>query len=158
MDAKTFNLLNGKRGNTMGKYGIRIFETGLIFLLGLPLALGIGPRVVRAQEEHQIAILVDQLAKVRSHIALYQAEHDGLMPGQFSYGEDVTAEAFIKAIEESGSEPFPANPFMSEAMAKTICCVNGINAKPSGNEAAAWWFNAATGHFTACDSHYHAQY
>ena len=142
----------------MGKCGIRIFETGVIFLMGLPLALGIGPRVVKAQEEHQISILVDQLAKVRSQVALYQAEHDGLMPGQFAYGEDVTAEGFIKAIEEDGSGFFPANPFMKDVMAKTLCCVNDIDAKPTGNEAAAWWFNAATGRFAACNSHYHAQY
>ncbi len=132
----------------------------------LLLASLVNPTISQAVEEKRLTDMVDRLQRVRANIQLYQAAHDGLLPGQRFFGASVTSEQFAAAMAEPAGKdrsPFlrqiPANPYVeSSALSRTITCVNDLEAKPTGNEGTAWWFNAATGDFYACDSKFHTNY
>jgi hypothetical protein len=54
---------------------------------------------------------------------------------------------------------FPDNPYIQDSDCRnTVTCVNDPNIRPDGTEGTAWWFNAATGDFRACDSEFHTAY
>lgn len=120
------------------------------------------PTFSQAVEEKKLTDLVDRLQSVRAKIQLYKVTHDGLLPGQRFAGDTVTAEQFTDAMAGSGSgregfalRQIPINPYSESC---SVTCVNDPDAKPAGTEDAAWWFNAATGDFYACDSQFHTNY
>ena len=140
---------------------------GCILMLIIAIAASIcAPGVTQAVEEMKLSEMVDRLQTVRARITLYRAHHNGLWPGQQAAGDSVTAEDFICAMAQDapdGSGPYltaiPENPYVdSPARRRTITCVNDANAAPMGTERTAWWFNAATGEFFACDSEFHTKY
>ena len=124
------------------------------------------PTISQAVDERKLVDMVDRLQRVRAHIQLYKAEHDGLWPGQQYPDDDVTADEFAAAMteqrrdaESSYLQQIPDNPYRTEPGSNgSITCVHDPDAKPAGNEGTAWWFNSATGEFYACDSQYHANY
>ena len=124
------------------------------------------PAVSKAVEEKKLIDMVDRLQSVRANIQLYKAQHDGLLPGQRFEGDSVTPDQFMDALTEQDEDretsyfhQFPDNPYMSEAgQGRSLTCVNDPDATPTGTEGTAWWFNAATGQFHACDSEFHANY
>ncbi len=143
---------------------IRLFEGVMIGLILLSAAVGITPRISQAQEEGRVGVLSDCLQRVRASIAVYQAEHDGALPvltGQGRAGGQEFA-ACLTSRDAQGRGPYlkaiPANPFASRETAGLVTVVCDPNATPVGEEGTGWWFNAATGHFAACDSSYHAAF
>ncbi len=143
---------------------IRAFEGSMIGLILLSVATAVTPRVSQAQEEKRVSQLADRLQRVRACIAVYQAEHDGQMPGLTADGQ-VSAEAFVADLtsrDQQGRGPYlkeiPLNPFADSDTANEVTVVSDPDARPDGRECTGWWFNAATGHFTACDSTFHAAF
>lgn len=143
---------------------IRVFEGSMIGLILLSVATAVTPRVAQAQEEKRISLLADRLQRVRSCLAVYQAEHNGQMPGLAADGQ-ASEEAFAAALtgqDELGRGPYlkelPVNPFVDSESADRVTVVFDPEALPGGQEGTGWWFNAATGHFAACDSKYHSAY
>jgi type II secretory pathway pseudopilin PulG len=124
------------------------------------------PGLTQAMEEQKLSDMVDNLQIIRSQIMLYKAENHGLLPGQKTVGGRVTAQSFAKAMgsnRKSGQGAYlrsiPVNPYVMNGNAQnSITCVNDPAAKPGGDEGTAWWFNAATGEFHACDSAFHTAY
>jgi len=137
----------------------------LALIIGIAAAV-FTPGVTQAREEKKLSDMVDRLQMIRSRIMLYQAEHNGLLPGQQSAGESVSSDAFVVAMKQQrfdGEGPYlrtmPENPYVQNPVLRTtITCVNDINAVPLGSEGTGWWFNAATGDFFACDSEFHTNY
>lgn len=135
-----------------------------VVLIGVSFA--VAPRFSRAAEESKLTQLSDTLHLVRCTLDLYSAQHEGLYPGQTKAGDAVHSGEFVRALtvpDEFGREPyfktFPSNPFMAMPdQANTITCVNCPKALPDGTEGTAWWFNAATGDFRACDRKFHTAY
>ncbi len=164
MDKKTE--YRWKRGKEMTSRFVRVFEGGIVGLMLLAAAIAAGPRVSQAQAENKVTQLAERLQQIRSCIALYQAEHDGAMPGLTADGQLISADDFVAAMtNEDGKSlvPYlnqiPANPFVREAgRQRTVTLVNDPAARPTGQEGTGWWFNTATGHFAACNSAYHAAY
>jgi hypothetical protein len=162
MDKRTKYRL--ERGKEMSSPVVRTFEGSMIGLILLSVATAVTPRVSQAQEEKRVSQLADRLHRVRASIAVYQAEHNGQMPGLSPDGQ-VSAEAFVAALtgrDELGRGPYlkeiPVNPFSDSETAGEVTVVSDPNARPDGQECTGWWFNAATGHFTACDSVFHAAF
>jgi type II secretory pathway pseudopilin PulG len=141
-------------------------EVAIGIVLLLVLAMMVVPQWTRAAGEGRLAALSDTLHLVRSTIDIYRAEHNGLMPGQRQAGQKVTPAAFVAAMTcpDAGGkyryfEQFPANPFVrDDGRRTTVTCVNCPSAQPNGTEGTAWWFNAATGEFKACDEKFHTTY
>ena len=137
----------------------------LLVLFGI-VALVLTPDVTQAFEEKKLSDLVDRLYQTRAQIMLYKAHHDGLLPGQKFRGDSVTADEFIAALQQAhpgGSDYYLKaifkNPYVADPAGRdTVTCVNDADAKPTGNEQTAWWFNVATGDFFACDSEFHTNY
>lgn len=140
------------------------FEGGMIGLILLAVAMEAAPQVSRARAENRVALLAERLQQVRSSIAVYQAEHDGALPGLSAEGH-LSGEAFAAALTGQADggrtaclDRIPANPFIDGQAAREVTVVCRPDARPTGREGTGWWFNAATGHFAACDSRYHAAY
>ena len=137
----------------------------LLVLFGIAASL-VSPGVTQAFEEKKLGDLVDRLYTTRTQILLYKAHHNGLLPGQQFRGDSVTADEFATALQQQrpdGSGCYLSvileNPYMTDpARRNTVICVNDVNAIPAGTEQTAWWFNAATGDFFACDSEFHTKY
>ena len=138
-------------------------------VLALIIAAGAAiftPGVTQAVQEKKLSDMVDCLQVIRSQIMLYKAHHNGLLPGQQAAGDSVTSEGFIRAMAQrmpDGSGPYLRrvfdNPYVADPVQRNaITCVNGPDARPTGSEGTAWWFNAATGDFSACDSEFHTNY
>jgi type II secretory pathway pseudopilin PulG len=162
MDKRTKYKL--ERGKEMTSPVIRAFEGSMIGLILLSVATAVTPRVSQAQEEKRISLLAERLHQVRASIAVYQAEHEGALPGLTADGQ-VSAEAFTAALtsrDQLGRGPYlkeiPLNPFADSDTAGEVTVVSDLGARPDGKECTGWWFNAATGHFTACDSTFHAAF
>ena len=140
---------------------------GCILMLLIRIAASVfTPTVTQAVEEKKLSDMVDSLQIIRSQVMLYQAHHNGLLPGQQSDGDSVTSDAFMFAMSQQrpdGSGPYLRrifeNPYiLIDEQRNAITCVNDINAVPTGFEGTGWWFNAATGDFFACDSEFHTRY
>ena len=123
------------------------------------------PRFSMARSRGKLSDMVSKLQQVRSQIALYKVQHDGLLPGQNTIGGEVTENRFVRAMTEKDSAGFgpylkeiPANCFVKGEMASRITLVNDPDAVAGGNEGTGWWFNAATEKFCASDSRFHAEY
>lgn len=144
---------------------IRLFERSVLALMVFAAVCGMAiPRVARAAAEGRVLVLADRLHQIRSSIVLYRAQHNGRLPGRGADGR-ADAEAFVAdltARDEGGQsaclERMPANPFVKGRAASQVTVVDDPVARPSGKEGTGWWYNAATGHFTACDSRYHSSY
>lgn len=143
---------------------VRVFEGSMIVLILAAIAMGVTPRISQAQSERKVSVLADHLQRIRSRIAVFQVDHNGQMPG--ATAGQLNSQAFVAALteqDEQGMGPYldqiPANPFILDAECqRTVTVVYDPAARPTGREGTAWWFNAATGHFAACDSVYHAAY
>jgi general secretion pathway protein G len=137
----------------------------LILVFGIAAVL-FSPRLTQAVERDKLSDLVDRLYTIRLQIKLYKLQHDGLLPGQWASGESVTSKDFVTALQEQqykdsglSVEGMLENPYIQDTgRCRTITCVNDPEAMPAGNERTAWWFNAATGDFYACDSKFHTNY
>lgn len=137
----------------------------LVLIIGIAASV-FTPGMTQAVEEMKLSDMVDRLQIIRSQIMLYKAHHNGLLPGQRFSGDSVTAEDFALAMAQNNPDdggPYlkqiPENPYVDDISRRsTITCVNDVDAKPTVNEQAAWWFNAATGEFLACDSEFHTNY
>lgn len=137
----------------------------LMVIFGIAASL-FTPGYTQAVEGRKLSDMVDRVHTVRSCIMLYRAHNGGLLPGQVFEGDAVTPDAFIAALQQQrpdGYGPYLGamleNPFVTDpARQRTITCVNDADARPTGAEQTAWWFNAATGDFHACDSQFHTNY
>jgi len=142
---------------------VRFLERSMLLAVLSAAAAGMMPRVVRAGAENRISILVDRLQEVRSSIAVYRAEHNGRLPAADLKQADGRAfAAALTSPDEQGRGPYltrmPANPFAEGGRADEVTVVYDPAALPEGQETTGWWYNAATGHFAACDSRYHAAF
>ena len=129
------------------------------------LAACAGPRLSRASAEKKLSTMVDGLQRMRCQIELYRIEHDGLLPGQTTLGEDVTCESFVNALTEPDDvraehylREIPANPFIDDDTADDITIVNDMDIEPCGGGHTGWWFNVASGEFRANNSSFHSGY
>jgi general secretion pathway protein G len=144
--------------------------TWLEIAIGVAILVGISmtvvPRFTQAADRQRLEGLSDTLQLVRCTIDLYRAEHKGLLPGQQKSGQSVSPMDFVRDMTMPTSDGrfhyfqrFPDNPFINGSDCRnTVTCVNGLNIHPNGKEGTAWWFNAATGEFRACDSEFHTAY
>lgn len=142
---------------------VRFVERGMLLAVLSAAGAGMVPRAVRAGAENRVSILVDRLQQVRSGIAVYRAEHHGRLPAADLKQAD--GRAFAEALtspDEQGRGPYlsgiPVNPFAEGEGADEVTVVYDPAALPGGQETTGWWYNAATGHFAACDSQYHAAF
>lgn len=136
---------------------IVLFERTVLALMLFAAAVGwMLPKVAQAAAENRITFLIERLHQVRSGIALYQAQNDGRLPGR---GVDGTpaAEQFLADLAKQGCR-IPANPFVQGPAASQVTVTDDPAARPTGREGTGWWYNAATGHFAACDSRYHSAF
>ncbi|HML74472.1 MAG TPA: hypothetical protein PKB02_08235 [Anaerohalosphaeraceae bacterium] len=141
-------------------------EIAIGFALFVGISMVVVPQFSRAAGEGRLAQLSDTLYLVRCAIDLYQADHEGLLPGQAKAGQPVRPEFFVRDLTSPGPagasaylRPFPGNPFISQDDRRnTITCVHDPNMMPNGTEGTAWWFNSATGDFRACDNQFHTVY
>jgi type II secretory pathway pseudopilin PulG len=137
---------------------------GTVILLSLSMAAM--PYFARAAGRGRMEELSDRLYLVRCTIELYRNEHSGLLPGQQNPGQRVLPSDFVRDLtlpDMKGDFPyferFPENPFIRcDDRRNTITCINDPNMLPDGTEGTAWWFNAATGQFRACDNKFHTAY
>jgi general secretion pathway protein G len=144
--------------------------TWLEIAIGVAVLIGISvtvvPRFSQAADQQRLEGLSDRLQLIRCTIDLYRADHNGLLPGQRRAGESISYRDFVGAMTMPGCDGrfhyfqrFPDNPFISVSDCRnTVTCVNDPNSHPNGKEGTAWWFNAATGEFRACDSEFHTAY
>ena len=146
-------------------------STWLEIAIGVAVLIGISmsvvPRFTQAADRQRLEELSDKLQLIRCTIDLYRAEHNGLLPGQQSPGQSVAPQDFVRDMTTSVNEDghfryfnrFPDNPFIDDSDCRnTVTCVNGAAIRPDGKEGTAWWFNAATGEFRACNSSIHTAY
>jgi len=141
-------------------------ETAICVAILLGLSIVAVPQFSRAASRERLEELSDTLYLVRCTIDLYRAEHDGLLPGQRNPGQAVTHLDFVRDLTQPETDGhfhyfqrFPENPFIRcDDRRSTVTCVNDTNAHPDGTEGTAWWFNAATGEFRACDNRFHTAY
>jgi type II secretory pathway pseudopilin PulG len=145
-------------------------STWLEIIIGAVILLVISvmtaPYLTRAAGRERLEGLSDTLHLVRCTIDMYRANHDGLLPGQRKAGQFVLPADFVRDLtlpDTNGCFPyfqrFPENPFIRcDDSRSTVTCVNNPDIQPNGTEGTAWWFNAATGQFKACDSKFHAEY
>jgi general secretion pathway protein G len=137
---------------------------GVAVLIGISLT--VVPRFTQAADQQRLEGLSDTLQLVRCTLDLYRAEHNGLYPGQQRAGQSVAPMDFVRDITLPGNDGrfhyfqrFPDNPFIGVSDCRnTVTCVNDSKLRPNGKEGTAWWFNAATGEFRACDSEFHTAY
>jgi hypothetical protein len=149
----------------MNGYLIRLFERSVLALMLFAAIGGMGiPKAAKAAAEGRISLLADRLHQVRSSIALYRAEHHGRLPGRNGDGR-ADERAFLADLTERNEKgqavylgQMPANPFLKGQAAFRVTVVDDPAARPSGKEGTGWWYNAATGHFAACDSRYHSAF
>ncbi|MBM4103411.1 MAG: hypothetical protein FJ263_05075 [Planctomycetes bacterium] len=132
----------------------------------LTVAAAAVPHFSQAAGQGRLEEMSDTLHLVRCTIELYRTEHNGLLPGQQKAGQFVLPSDFIRELtspDTKGEFPyfqrFPENPFIRcDDSRNTVTCVNDPNVLPDGTEGTAWWFNAATGQFRACDNKFHTAY
>ncbi len=138
--------------------GFSVPEIIIVCLILCIIGAVVAPAFTKAQAEGKISDLTDRLQIMRAQIELYSVQHDGLLPGQYRAGGNLTESSFIEALTQSDDElgPYlrkiPENPF------------NGLNTvaigtRDSGNVTGAGWFlNIVTGEFRADDSKTHSAY
>lgn len=142
----------------MKKDGISIPEIMIVTLVLCIIGAVVAPAFTKAQAEGRISDLTDRLQVMRAQIELYSVQHDGLMPGQYRAGGDLTESDFIEALTESDDElgPYlnkiPENPFNG---LNTVTIGTRDNGKVTG---AGWFLNIVTGQFRADDSKTHSAY
>ncbi len=136
---------------------IAFFERTVLALILFAAAVGwMMPKMAQAAAENRITLLMERLHQVRSSIALYRAEHDGRLPGRGVDGKPA-AEQFLSDLAKQRCR-IPANPFVQGPKACRVTVTDDPAARPTGREETGWWYNAATGHFAACDSRYHSAF
>lgn len=134
-----------------------LFERTVLALMLFAAAVGwMVPKMAQAVAENRIVLLMERLHQVRSGIALYRAQNDGRLPGWGTDGR-ASAEFFCSELTEEGCQ-IPANPFVQGPAAYRVTVTDNPAARPTGREGTGWWYNAATGHFAACDSRYHSAF
>jgi len=142
---------NGSRGFTLVEILV------VVVILGV-LAGIVVPQFSEAASEANLNTLLGNLQTVRSQIQLYKVQHNDLLPGQATFGGDVTEAGFINALTNDATygayvNKIPENLFIADADDRVaITCVNDAAAIPTGNEGTGWWFNAANGDFRACSA------
>jgi type II secretory pathway pseudopilin PulG len=142
------------------------FEIAMGVAVLIVISLTVVPRFSQAADRQRLEGLSDTLQLIRCTLDLYRADHDGLYPGQRRAGQSVSPLAFVQDITTPGCSGqtcyfvrFPDNPFIGVSDCRnTVTCVNDPAIRPNGTEGTAWWFNAATGEFRACDSEFHTAY
>ena len=129
----------------------------VVVILGVLAAIVI-PQFSTATSEAHLNTLLGNLQTLRLQIELYKVQHYDLLPGQDSFGDDVTEAEFLAALTNDAKygayvSKIPENLFISAAAGRVaITCVKdgAADAAPIGNEGTGWWFNAANGDFRAC--------
>lgn len=146
----------------MGNRLVKIFEGGVIGAVLWVAAMAGAPRVIQAQEERRLPLMVERLHTVRAAIGHYEADHGGLRPGQTEAGGAVTAEGFAGALageRKDGSGPYlarlPENPFIAEQAERRNLVIAGGE---KDGARSAWRFDPVTGWFGAGDSEFHKAY
>lgn len=146
------------RNFRMSRKGITIPEFFIVLiLLGMVTTLAM-PRITQAKSDMMMNDLIGNLQLVRSSIALYKVEHDGLLPGQKIKGEYVSEEDFLKVLlspDPYGKcylERIPRNPFNG------LCSVRTGGFDLGSATGAGWFLNTKTGRFRADDPGYHRAY
>jgi general secretion pathway protein G len=136
----------------------------VVVILGVLAAIVI-PQFSQVSAETNLTALKGNLQTVRSQIQLYKIQHNDLLPGQTTFGDAVTEEAFITAltINDGTYGPYlkkmPENLYIADHDSRdAITCVNAAAATPTGSEGTGWWFNVATVDFRASDSPEHIIY
>ncbi|MCK4999498.1 MAG: type II secretion system protein [Anaerohalosphaera sp.] len=131
----------------------------VVVILGVLAAIVI-PTFSQASTDSNLTNLRANIQTIRTQIQLYKVHHDELLPGQTTAGGNVTDAGFVAALlatDGNSDGPYitqmPVNRYIQNpAQNRSITCVNNASASAAGTEGTAWWFNAATGEFRACDS------
>jgi general secretion pathway protein G len=136
----------------------------VVVILGVLAAIVI-PQFSQASSESNLTTLKGNLQTIRSQIQLYKIQHNDLLPGQMTFGGNVTEQDFITAMTTNDGRygPYirkmPENLYVGDEDSRdAITCVNDPVAAPTGNEGTGWWFNVANVDFRACDSPEHIIY
>ncbi len=157
MRSKEKNTGNCKRSRRRSSAFTLVEILVVVVILGVLAAIVI-PQFSQASSEANLNTLLGNLQTFRSQIELYKVQHRDLLPGQASFGGDVTEAGFVEALtddDDYGSyvNKIPENLFIADADERiAITCVNdnAADAAPAGDEGTGWWFNAANGDFRAC--------
>jgi len=149
----------------INKRGFTVMEIVIVAIIVCIIAAMSVPRFSMAKSNGRLGDMVGKLQQVRSQIALYKTQHDGLLPGQHTTGGDIAENDFVTAMtmkDSAGLGPYlktiPANSFIKNKLAEKITFVNDPDATACGNEGTGWWFNSATGKFCASNSRFHTEY
>jgi general secretion pathway protein G len=148
---KTHGVRRGRRAFTLVEILI------VVVILGI-LAAIVVPQFSQASSEARLNTMLGNLQTVRSQIQLFKVQHSDLLPGQAAIGGGVVEADFVNAMTSDPAygayvRKIPDNLYVSNVGNRnSLTCVNAAGAAPAGNEGTAWWFNAATGDFRACDS------
>jgi type II secretory pathway pseudopilin PulG len=113
------------------------------------LAVRVAPSLTEANPQSKISRLIDGLEKMRSHLDLYRARHQGCLPEVDSFAGFQTI--MTKRADRRGPylRKIPANPFNN---LRTVRFDGG----PAGKGTAGWRLDTDTGVFQADDSVEHA--
>lgn len=137
---------------------VTIPEFFIVFLLIAIVAAISAPKFSEAKNGNDLSSLVRGLEMVRQQIELYQAQHDGLFPGQSFKGQEISEEDFVGALTQSDGvygpylKRMPRNPFNDLRTIRTGSVTLGSAA------GAGWFFNFKTGDFRADDLEFHRAY
>ncbi len=154
----TFCIGSKKINRTTLRNAVTIPEFFIVFLIIVIIAAINAPRFSQAKSDRDLSGLVKGLEKVRQQIELYKVQHDGLLPGQSSKGQEVNEKDFVDALTSSDGvygpylKKMPRNPF------------NGLRSVRIGSVTigsacgAGWFFNCESGDFRADDLEFHRAY
>lgn len=142
-----------------------LVEILIVVVILAVLAAIVIPQFSQVSSETSLTTLKGNLQTVRSQIQLYKIQHNDLLPGQTTFGDDVAEQAFITAMTTNDGtygpylKKMPENLYIADHDSRdAITCVNEPAATPAGSEGTGWWFNVATVDFRASDSPEHTDY
>jgi len=154
----TFHIGSNNISRNSLRHAMTIPEYFIVFLLVAIVAAITAPKFSEAKSGNDLTRLVRGLEMVRQQVELYQAQHDGLFPGQSYKGQEISEEDFVNALTNADGvygpylKRIPKNPFNDQRTVRTGSVTLGSAA------GAGWFFNYQTGDFRADDLEFHRAY
>jgi hypothetical protein len=114
---------------------VSLFDVGAV-------AMTFAARFVEAGDEAKVCELIDGLERMRAHLDLYQAHHDGLLPPTDSLADFEAALTTKGGCYQPYIDEIPANPFNGLETVR-------FDGKPAGCGKAGWRLDTKSGLFQA---------
>jgi general secretion pathway protein G len=154
----TFCIGSKKYNRATLRNAVTIPEVFIVFLILAIIAAISAPKFSEAKSGSDLTRLVRGLEMVRQQMELYKVQHDGMLPGQETKGQEMSAGDFVKGLTTADGvygpylKKMPKNPF------------NGLRTVRVGTVTigsacgAGWFLNCETGEFRADDLMFHRAY